>query len=169
MPRLISLSQAARMVGVKRSELQNRIQSGELRTFEGAILLSDLLHAYPHAEAEDSSMLERVGEIMEQAVGKVIRPDHEFPDITACTNRIQALNRELAKARSESRRYRELLENLKLKLQDLDREEGGRTRHSGAGCTGSAGAGRHQARGGHLTREIPPFHGGQGAAAAEWT
>jgi len=123
MPRLISLSQAARMVGVKRGELQNRIQSGELRTFEGAILLSDLLHAYPHAEAEDSSMLHRVGEIMEQAVSKVIRPDHEFPDITACTNRIQALNRELAKARSESRRYRELIENLKLKLHDLDHED----------------------------------------------
>ena len=123
MPRLISLSQAARMVGVKRGELQNRIQSGELRTFEGAILLSDLLHAYPHAEAEDSSMLHRVGEIMEQAVTKVVRPDHEYPDISACTNRIQALTRELAKARSESRRYRELIENLKLKLQDLDHEE----------------------------------------------
>ena len=123
MPRLISLSQAARMVGVKRSELQNRIQSGELRTFEGAILLSDLLHAYPQAEAGDSSMLDRVGEIMERAVSKVIRPDHEFPDITACANRIQALNRELAKARSESRRYRELIENLKLKLQALDRED----------------------------------------------
>ena len=122
MPRLISLSQAARLVGVKRNELQNRIQSGELRTFEGAILLSDLLHAYPHAEADDSSMLDRVGEIMEQAVSKVIRTDHEFPDITACANRIQALNRELAKARSESRRYRELIENLKLKLQDLDHE-----------------------------------------------
>jgi CDP-4-dehydro-6-deoxyglucose reductase len=123
MPRLISLSQATRMVGVKRSELQTRIQSGELRTFEGAILLSDLLHAYPDAKIEDSSMLERVGEIMEQAVGKVIRPEHEFPDITACTHRIQLLSRELAAARSESRRYRELIENLKLKLQDLDRDD----------------------------------------------
>lgn len=123
MPRLISLSQAARMVGVKRNELQSRIRSGELRTFEGAILLADLLHAYPHVEAEDSSMLDRVGEIMEQAVSKVIRSDHEFPDITACTNRIHALNRELAKARSESRRHRELLENLKLKLQELDHED----------------------------------------------
>jgi CDP-4-dehydro-6-deoxyglucose reductase len=123
MPRLISLSQAARMVGVKRSELQTRIQSGELRTFEGAILLSDLLHAYPQAQIEDSSMLDRVGEIMEQAVDKVIRREREFPDITACANRIQALSRELAKTRSESRRYRELLDNLKLKLQDLDRED----------------------------------------------
>jgi len=123
MPRLISLSQAARMVGVKRNELQSRIQAGELRTFEGAILLSDLLHAYPHAEVEDSSMLDRVGEIMEQAVSKVIRADDEFPDISACTNRIHALNRELARARSESRRHRELLENLKLKLQELDRED----------------------------------------------
>jgi CDP-4-dehydro-6-deoxyglucose reductase len=123
MPRLISLSQATRMVGVKRSELQSRIQSGELRTFEGAILLSDLLHAYPQARAEDTTMLDRVGEIMEQAVGKVIRPEHEFPDITACTHRIQVLTRELATARSESRRYRELIENLKLKLQDLDHED----------------------------------------------
>jgi CDP-4-dehydro-6-deoxyglucose reductase len=122
MPRLISLSQATRMVGVKRSELQNRIQSGELRTFEGAILLSDLLHAYPQATVEDNSMLERVGEIMEQAVDKVIRPEHEFPDVTACTNRLQVLTRELARARSESRRYRELIENLKLKLQDLDHD-----------------------------------------------
>ena len=123
MPRLISLSQAARMVGVKRRELQQRIQAGELRTFEGAILLSDLLHAYPQAVVEDTSMLDRVGKIMEQAVDKVIRPEHEFPDITACTNRIQALTRELASARSESRRYRELIENLKLKLQDLDHDD----------------------------------------------
>jgi len=47
MPRLITLSRAARLVGVKRGVLQKRIREGELRTFEGELLLSELLHAYP--------------------------------------------------------------------------------------------------------------------------
>ena len=60
MPRLITLSRAARLVGVKRGALQKKIRDGELRTFEGELLLSDLLHVYPQAQVEDSSMLERV-------------------------------------------------------------------------------------------------------------
>mgnify|MGYP000532494315 CR=1 FL=1 len=35
MPRLITLSRAARLVGVKRGALQKKIRDGELRTFEG--------------------------------------------------------------------------------------------------------------------------------------
>ena len=60
MPRLITLSRAARLVGVKRGALQKKIQAGELRTFEGELLLSDLLHSYPQTSVEDTTMLERV-------------------------------------------------------------------------------------------------------------
>ena len=42
MPRLITLSRAARLVGVKRGALQKKIQQGELRTFEGELLLADV-------------------------------------------------------------------------------------------------------------------------------
>ena len=64
MAKRISLSRAARLVGVKRGVLQQQIRAGELQTFEGEIILSDLLQAYPNAQIEDSSMLDRVEQIM---------------------------------------------------------------------------------------------------------
>ena len=87
MPRLITLSRAARLVGVKRGALQKKIRDGELRTFEGELLLSDLLHVYPQTRVEDSSMLERVSQIMEQAVNKVVRPADEAVDSDALSPR----------------------------------------------------------------------------------
>jgi len=67
MARRISLSRAARLVGVKRGVLQQQIRAGLLQTFEGEIVLADLLQAYPDAQIEDSSMLDRVEQIIEQA------------------------------------------------------------------------------------------------------
>jgi len=129
LPNLITLSRAARLVGVKRGTLQKQIQQGELRTFEGELLLSDLLHAYPQTEVEDSTMLERVGTIKEQAVNKIIRADTDKPDVDALATRIMSLGRELAAARQQARRSEELIENLKLKFDELppdDAEEGTR-------------------------------------------
>ncbi len=119
MPRLITLSRAARLVGVKRGTLQQKIQQGELRTFEGELLLADLLHAYPETQVEDTTMLERVGHIMEQAVNKIVRPDEDMPDNNALAARILSLGRELARARQDARRYRELVANLKQQLEEL--------------------------------------------------
>ena len=124
MSRLITLSRAARLVGVKRGTLQKRIQQGELRTFEGELLLSDLLHAYPQTEVEDNSMLERVGTIMEQAVNKIIRPPEDEPDIDTLSTRILSLGRELARARQEARRKGELVESLKQKFAELSAADG---------------------------------------------
>ncbi len=124
MSRLITLSRAARLVGVKRGPLQKKIQRGELRTFEGQLLLSDLLHAYPQTEVEDTSMLDRVETIMEQAVNKIIRPQEDKPDVDTLAARILSLGRELAKARQEARRNRELVESLKQKLAELSVDDG---------------------------------------------
>jgi CDP-4-dehydro-6-deoxyglucose reductase len=120
MPRLITLSRAARLVGVKRGALQTRIRAGELRTFEGELLLSDLLHAYPQTQVEDTTMLDRVEQIMEQAVNKVIRPSGDKPDADTLAARILVLGRELAEARRESRRYQQLVDELKEQLVQLD-------------------------------------------------
>lgn len=119
MPRLITLSRAARLVGVKRGTLQEKIQQGELRTFEGELLLADLLHAYPQTQVEDTTMLERVGHIMEQAVNKIVRPDEDMPDYNTLAARILSLGRELAQARQDARRYRELVTDLQQKLANL--------------------------------------------------
>jgi CDP-4-dehydro-6-deoxyglucose reductase len=124
MPRLITLSRAARLVGVKRGTLQKQIQQGELKTFEGELLLSDLLHAYPQTRVEDTSMLERVGTIMEQAVNKIIRPDADKPDVDTLAARILSLGQELAKTRQQARRNEELVENLKQKFAELSPADG---------------------------------------------
>ena len=99
MPRLITLSRAARLVGVKRGALQKKIRQGELRTFEGELLMADLLQAYPQTEVEDTTMLERVEHIMENAVNKVVRPAKDDPPNTdTLAARILALGQELARA-----------------------------------------------------------------------
>lgn len=116
LPSLITLSRAARLVGVKRGTLQKQIQRGELRTFEGELLLADLLHAYPQTEVEDSTMLERVGSIKEQAVNKIIRPDEEKPDVDTLAARIYALGRELGRARQSARRSGDIVEALGKRL-----------------------------------------------------
>ncbi|MGB5178962.1 MAG: 2Fe-2S iron-sulfur cluster-binding protein [Gammaproteobacteria bacterium] len=119
MPRLITLSRAARLVGVKRGVLQTKIQQGELRTFEGELLLSDLLHAYPQTKIEDTTMLERVEHIMERAVNKIIRPDEDTPDSNTLAARIMVLSQELAQTRQQARRQAELIDRLKLKIEEL--------------------------------------------------
>ena len=118
--RLITLSRAARLVGVKRGALQKRIRQGELRTFEGELLLADLLQAYPQTEVEDTTMLERVEHIMENAVNKIVRPaSEESPDTDTLAARILALGQELARARQESRRYEDLVADMQQKLEEL--------------------------------------------------
>jgi len=120
MPRLITLSRAARLVGVKRGALQTKIQQGELRTFEGELLLADLLQTYPQTQVEDTTMLERVEHIMEQAVNKIVRPaNDDVPDSDTLAARILALGQELAQARQEARRYNDLVTDLKQKLDEL--------------------------------------------------
>ncbi|MGB5606548.1 MAG: 2Fe-2S iron-sulfur cluster-binding protein [Gammaproteobacteria bacterium] len=117
MPRLITLSRAARLVGVKRGALQKKIRAGELRTFEGEILLGDLLHVFPQTRIEDTTMLERVEHIMEQAVNKAIRTDEGAPNPDTLTARILALGQELARARQAARHFKQLVNELEKKFQ----------------------------------------------------
>ncbi len=119
LPNLITLSRAARLVGVKRGTLQKQIQQGELRTFEGELLLADLLHAYPHTEVGDSTMLDRVEAIKEQAVNKIIRADTDKPDVDTLYARVMSLGRELAAARQQARSSEGLVESLKRKFEEL--------------------------------------------------
>ncbi|MDH3981184.1 MAG: 2Fe-2S iron-sulfur cluster-binding protein, partial [Gammaproteobacteria bacterium] len=87
------------------------------------LLLSDLLHAYPQTEVEDTSMLDRVETIMEQAVNKIIRPQEDKPDADMLAARILSLGSELAKARQEARRNGDLIENLGKKFAELSADD----------------------------------------------
>ena len=117
MAKRISLSRAARLVGVKRGVLQQQIRAGELQTFEGEIVLADLLHAYPNAQIEDSSMLERVEQIIEQAT--FINADYmtRKPDNVALTARIMSLSENLSRQRRQLDRYQRFIENLRTEIK----------------------------------------------------
>ncbi len=119
MAKRISLSRAARLVGVKRGTLQQKIRSGELQTFEGEIVLSDLLQAYPNAQIEDSSMLERVEQIIEQAT--FINPDSiaRKPDNVALTARIMSLSENLARQKRLLGRYQRFTDELRAEIERL--------------------------------------------------
>lgn len=116
MSRLISLSRAARLVGVKRTTLQKRIRGGELRTFEGQLDLSELLRAYPDTKVDDSAMIEKSDAIIERALNKVVRDRDALPDPEVLATRLAALSYELETAGAMVRRYetvfRELLDRL---------------------------------------------------------
>ena len=119
MARRISLSRAARLVGVKRGVLQQKIRAGDLKTFEGEIVLADLLQAYPNAQIEDSSMLERVEQIIEQATFIGADSGNRKPDNVALTARIMSLSEDLSRQKRLLGKYRQLVENLRLQIDSL--------------------------------------------------
>ncbi len=120
MARRISVSRAARLVGVKRGTLQRKIRSGELKTFEGELLLSDLLQVYPTTTIEDTSMLDRVEQIMEQATFIVGIPNTRRPSNAALATRVVAVSQDLARQKKMVQRYDEFFATLKSKSTELD-------------------------------------------------
>jgi CDP-4-dehydro-6-deoxyglucose reductase len=125
MAKRISLSRAARLVGVKRGVLQQQIRAGELKTFEGEIVLTDLLQAYPNAEIEDSSMLERVEQIMEQATFVNAESIARKPDNVALTARIMSLSESLSRQKRLLGRYQQFTDALRAEIKQQANESDG--------------------------------------------
>jgi CDP-4-dehydro-6-deoxyglucose reductase len=117
--RYITLSKAARLVGVKRGTLQKRIRAGELSTFEGELDVEELLRAYPETQMEDNTEIERVERFMEEAFAKAMRHESEALDAHTLTKRVSLLGQELAAAKAEIHRYNELMEQIKQEVAGL--------------------------------------------------
>ena len=108
MAQLLSLSRAARLVGVSRGALQQRMKDGDLPTFEGKIAASDLLHLYPHARIEQDQELERVTHIKETAFARRVR-ERILPDAEVLAMRVQELGMELVRSQTLTEYYRDVL------------------------------------------------------------
>lgn len=92
MPRYLTLSRAARLVGVRRGALQSKIRSGELAAFEGMVSEEDLLRAYPQAHLEDNTFLERLEAIKDAAFARRVR-ERVLPSAEVLMARLAALER----------------------------------------------------------------------------
>ncbi|WP_069472074.1 2Fe-2S iron-sulfur cluster-binding protein [Candidatus Marithrix sp. Canyon 246] len=120
MPQLLSLSRAARLVGVTRSKIQKKIQNGELSTFEGKLQVTELLRAYPETQIDDTHMLERVKQIKAAATFTSSR-EHEsaLPSQDVLIARLIKLGKELVEVKSAFNRQSELLDTINNKLAEF--------------------------------------------------
>lgn len=114
----LPLSRVARLAGISRSALQERIRSGELSTFDGDVSLDEVLRVFPQARLEDDTEIRRVEEIKRQAAW---RPQHEetLPDREVLAKRLYRLGEDFAAARMLLGHYDRVLSWLDLKLADL--------------------------------------------------
>ncbi|HXZ48802.1 MAG TPA: 2Fe-2S iron-sulfur cluster-binding protein [Usitatibacter sp.] len=115
MPRLLTLSRAARLIGVSRGALQGKIRSGELATFEGMVSDEDLLRAYPEARLEDNSTLEKLESIKDAAFTRRMR-ERLLPSAEVLVARLAEMSRERARVESRLEHYRALVDELQAKL-----------------------------------------------------
>lgn len=121
MPELLTLSRAARLVGIARGTLQQQIRTGDLPTFEGKITITDLLRFYPDTNIDDTSMLDRVEKIKAEAkpgTGRDREFTLSFPHPEVLTARLTTLTQELVKVKSELQRYVKLFETFSQKWED---------------------------------------------------
>ena len=119
MPQFLTLTRAARLVGITRGALQSRIKAGELATFEGMVSAEDLLRAYPETRLEDNSAFERLAQIKDSAFSRRVR-EHVLPNPAVLVARLTAMSRQLAHAREELDYFRGIVEHLQVKLREYD-------------------------------------------------
>ena len=123
MERLVTLSRAAKLVGVSRGNLQRRIQDGELTSFEGKLELTELARTFPHVQLEDNSMLERIERIIENAAIRARnRTPSMPPDVQTLAARVNILGEELVEAKLEISQFYNLFDKLKSRLNNITRD-----------------------------------------------
>ncbi|MDO8208029.1 MAG: 2Fe-2S iron-sulfur cluster-binding protein [Gallionella sp.] len=108
---LLSLTRAARLVGVSRVVLQKKIQCGEMASFDGMVSTDSLLSCYPDAQLEDTVELKRISQIKERAFGKRVF-ERAMPDAEVLAARVTDLSKELAISQSQLKKLNVLLNNL---------------------------------------------------------
>ncbi|MCW8931447.1 MAG: FAD-binding oxidoreductase [Gammaproteobacteria bacterium] len=119
MDRHLSLSQAARLIGVKRTDIQKKIQENKLAVMEGTVVLSDLKKAFPDATYEDNTMVEKMEKFMQDAVHKMAQSEREGAQVDGLSRRLVKLNKELTDEKARANQMEELIDGMKQKFMEL--------------------------------------------------
>ena len=119
MPQLLTLSRAARLVGVTRGALQKKIKTGELATFEGMVAAPDLQRVFPDTRLDEQAALERYTFIKDTAYARRIR-ERILPDPEVLGARLMQISRDLARAKGLVDQYRALFERLEGRFKAIE-------------------------------------------------
>jgi CDP-4-dehydro-6-deoxyglucose reductase len=108
MTQWLSLSRAARLIGVPRGELQRAIRDGRLPANDGMVSTEGLLGLYPQMKLEESGAFERVVRLKEEAFGRRVF-ERTLPGREVLAQRLFAQSQELADTRRHLQRYHQLV------------------------------------------------------------
>ncbi len=120
MTQWLTLSRAARLIGVPRGTLQRQVREGELPTNDGLVSTEALLRLYPEWNVEDSGAFERVAKLKEEAFGRRVQ-ERVLPSQQVLAQRLYAQSRELADLRRHLSRYHALVVALGERIDALAR------------------------------------------------
>lgn len=118
MPKLLTLSRAARMAGVPRGVLQQYIKEGKLDSFDGMVSTESILAAFPGISFDQDPVFERISRIKEESFGKRVR-ERILPEREILSARLFEQSRELADYRRHLERYHAVVVNTLERLKNL--------------------------------------------------
>lgn len=124
MPRLVSLSRAAKLVGLSRGALQKRVHDLELQSFEGQVSLDDIEKLFPDAELEDNHLIEDLEKIIENALHKARGAKLAqllAPDAQTLTSRLHAISKEHSKSKTQVKEFSQIFIELQTQLKQLSK------------------------------------------------
>ncbi|MBI3778601.1 MAG: 2Fe-2S iron-sulfur cluster binding domain-containing protein [Gammaproteobacteria bacterium] len=124
---LLTLTRAARLVGVSRGALQKKIKNGDLPTFEGMVKPEDLMRAYPNTRLEDTSVIEHFAHIKDEAFAHRMR-ERLLPEPEVLAERLAGLGRELARTKALVERYKTITDWLYDKFNAYEKTGGAEAR-----------------------------------------
>jgi CDP-4-dehydro-6-deoxyglucose reductase len=122
MSRLVSLSRAAKLVGLSRGALQKLIHDRELESFEGQVDLDDIERLFPDAELEDNHIMEDMEKIIERALKKARGTKLAAllaPDPHTLAARLHSITNEHAHTKSQVNKLIDVLVKTQEKITEL--------------------------------------------------
>lgn len=123
MPQQLTLSRAAKLIGVTRGALQKRIQDGGLHSFDGSLSTEELLQLYPNLNLEESGLFEHTQKIKEDAFRRRVL-DRTLPAKEVLAERLYEQSMELYDVKQHLQLYHTLAVGLQQQIEQL-RESAG--------------------------------------------
>jgi len=115
MAQWLSVWRAAKLAGVPRGALQQRVRAGEIEESDGHVSMQALVALYPELQIEASGLAERVAQIRDESFGKRVR-ERLLPSQEVLARRLFRQSQELADAQRHLQRYHELVVHLRDRL-----------------------------------------------------
>ncbi len=118
----ISVSKAAKLLGLKRSELNQRLSAADIPTFEGEVDFEKVKCIAPSLDLSDPEILERVKYIRENMAKPVpgMIADHQGRDLSV---EVQKLTKDLMIETQTANHYRDIINELAAKLGELQKSK----------------------------------------------